>query len=352
MKNKKSIYETHQKLIDEEWDYEKNNELGLDPRKITYGSDKKAWWICKQGHKWEATINNRHNGKGCPYCYGRKVCKNDSLAIKFPKILEEWNYKKNIKLDPYSTAPYSSKKIWWICKKKHEWKARVFSRSSGCGCPYCSGRQAADDNCFLKTHPEPCKEWDYLKNGILTPKNVNRGSHKKVWWKCNEGHEWETTVHNRGQGNGCPKCAIKRRCGKNNCNYNPNLTDKDREDRRLLPEYQFWVKNVFKKDNYICQKCNNRGGDLNAHHLMGYDKYVELRFNIDNGITLCKICHDNFHNIYGRGDNTLQQFKEHIININNELLILPIFEKLKILEEYIFHNNIQPIDDHLVNCRI
>ena len=53
-----------------EWDYEKNGEL--KPEDFTCGSDKKVWWKCEKGHEWQATINNRNNGTGCPICYKEK----------------------------------------------------------------------------------------------------------------------------------------------------------------------------------------------------------------------------------------------------------------------------------------
>jgi len=54
-----------------------------------------------------------------------------------------------------------------------------------------------------------------------------------------------------------------------------------------------WRKSVFKRDNYTCQQCNKRGGDLNAHHLFSVTKFPELKLNINNGITFCENCHLN-----------------------------------------------------------
>ena len=62
---------------------------------------------------------------------------------------------------------------------------------------------------FLR--PEIAIEWHSTKNGKLTAKDVSCGSGKKVWWKCTEDHEWETSVNNRNRGRGCPICAINNR---------------------------------------------------------------------------------------------------------------------------------------------
>ena len=56
-------------LLASEWDYEKNG--SLFPNTVTFGSDKKVWWICEKGHSYQATIANRYYGKNCPYCCGQ-----------------------------------------------------------------------------------------------------------------------------------------------------------------------------------------------------------------------------------------------------------------------------------------
>ena len=121
-----------------EWDWEKNNKLGFYPDKITCGSGKKAWWKCGKGHEWEAIIDNRNNGIGCPYCSGRYAIKGENdLQTVNPDVAKEWNYEKNNGLTPMDIMPNSGKKVWWKCDKGHEWQATVASRNYGTGCPIC-----------------------------------------------------------------------------------------------------------------------------------------------------------------------------------------------------------------------
>jgi len=77
-------------------------------------------------------------------------------------------------------------------------------------------------------------------------------------------------------------------------------------------EYRLWREAVFARDNFTCQKCGQKNIYLNAHHIKNYAQYPELRFAIDNGITLCKICHKAFHDLYGRRKNTKEQIQEFL----------------------------------------
>lgn len=103
----------------------------------------------------------------------------------------------------------------------------------------------------------------------------------------------------------------KPRCGPENPNYNPGKTDEEREFGRIIPGYKEWVRAVYERDGYTCQRCgDDRGGNLNAHHLDGYNWCKERRVDVSNGVTLCEVCHTEFHRIYGFHDNTKEQFRE------------------------------------------
>lgn len=193
-----------------EWDWTKNNELGINPYELTHGSKVKAWWVCIQGHKWQSTINHRTNGRKCPYCSGHKILSGfNDLATNNPILTEEWNYEKNGDLLPAMVSSSSHKKIWWICNKNHEWQETVAARSnSNYGCPYCSGhRILVGFNDLATTHPQLTSEWNTDKNKKLTPFNVSFGSNIKVWWKCRKGHEWQASITSRTSAHcGCPVC--------------------------------------------------------------------------------------------------------------------------------------------------
>ena len=77
--------------------------------------------------------------------------------------------------------------------------------------------------------------------------------------------------------------------------YIESFPPDDIERDRNLPEYKQWRLSVFERDDYTCQKCNCRGEKLNAHHIKGFARFPELRYEISNGITLCVGCHKMEH---------------------------------------------------------
>lgn len=197
--------------VAKEWNYERNG--NLKPENFTAKSSKKVWWKCGKGHEWQATIADRNNGRGCPYCAGQKVLigVNDLLTIN-PALVAEWNHVKNGNLKPEHFTANSKKQVWWICDKGHEWQATICNRNKDRGCPYCAGRKIyVGFNDLHTVNPNLAAEWNYSKNGNLAPHDFTAKSSKKVWWKCSEGHEWQAIIASRNSGRGCPKCAGKKR---------------------------------------------------------------------------------------------------------------------------------------------
>lgn len=115
--------------------------------------------------------------------------------------------------------------------------------------------------------------------------------------------------------------------GVNNSKYNPTITDEERIIGRKYQEYDVFIRKVLIRDNYTCQCCGHKNTDLEIHHLNGYNWYIEGRVDVKNGITLCQKCHYSFHSIYGRGNNTKEQFEEwygKTVELNNDdILVLP-----------------------------
>ena len=183
----------------------------LMPHGIAPSSRRKIWWRCGQGHEWEAAPFSLIQGARCPYCSGMKAIPGETdLATRFPELASQWHPLKNGELLSTEVGQGCMKKVWWRCELGHEYEAYVFSRVQGTGCPYCAGKKALPGfNDLATLFPNLAREWHPTLNGELTPQQITKGSHKKVWWQCGEGHVWNTAVFARAKknGTGCPVCT-------------------------------------------------------------------------------------------------------------------------------------------------
>jgi len=106
---------------------------------------------------------------------------------------------------------------------------------------------------------------------------------------------------------------VKISCTKQNINiddFNGFKQDENTRFRKLFNS--LGLHNAcFKLYDFTCQKCNTRGGNLNAHHIVPWYKDSTLRFTIDNLICLCQRCHYQFHSINGK-DSSLELVKTFI----------------------------------------
>ena len=207
-----NLLNTHPEIATE-WSIEKN--IGILPENITKGVIKKYWWKCpkKESHFYQASPNNRTRGKGCPFCSGKSVNDSNNLLSLRPDLILEWNYDKNIEINPKDITIGSQKTVWWKCNKgvDHEWQAKISMRTrknNPSGCPICSNQKTVLSNSLGTVFPDLTKQWNIEKNGSLSPFDVNNGSGKRVWWKCPKGedHEWQASIRDRKNGNGCPIC--------------------------------------------------------------------------------------------------------------------------------------------------
>lgn len=123
-------------------------------------------------------------------------------------------------------------------------------------------------------------------------------SKKKNYWGkrriiCSECKKsfiaWKYEINRKYCSKKCLGIANgKRMSGNKNWNWKGGISP------RVLNtvEYKNWRKEVFKRDNFICQNCGyDKGKILNAHHIKSWNKNPELRFDVNNGITLCVNCH-------------------------------------------------------------
>jgi hypothetical protein len=92
------------------------------------------------------------------------------------------------------------------------------------------------------------------------------------------------------------KLKMKGRTGVLSPRWKGGITPLNIKIRNSL-EMREWRKKVFQRDGYICVDCGvkGNGNNLNAHHIKSFSSYPKLRFDINNGITLCIPCHKKIH---------------------------------------------------------
>jgi hypothetical protein len=190
----------------------------LKPSEVTSGSQKRVWWRCSKfpEHEWEAVINSRNKGSGCPYCSNTKLLVGyNDLGTLHPSIAKLWHPSKNGITRPSDVIGASGKKFWFQCPEnnQHYWQSspnRLVTQ--GAGCPICSNRKLASGQNDLATlNPALSQEWAEDLNGIGASV-VHAGSHSVYWWRCSmqPSHLWQTSPQKRKQGQGCPYCSNKR----------------------------------------------------------------------------------------------------------------------------------------------
>jgi len=174
---------------------------GWDPSLVSSGSGQILPWKCGLGHRWNAMVNNRAKGRGCPICAGKRVL----IGFNDLKTLHRELANEAVGWDPTSVRPGSNKSFRWRCQLGHEWDTKVIDRVKGHSCPVCVGKTVlAGFNDLATTHPDLAQEafgWD--------PTTVNAGSNPKVLWRCDLGHDWRASAHSRTGFNktGCPVCV-------------------------------------------------------------------------------------------------------------------------------------------------
>src|SRR5690606_4838553 len=82
--------------------------------------------------------------------------------------------------------------------------------------------------------------------------------------------------------------------GKYHWNYKGGISAENHIIRNST-NIKIWRAKVFERDDFTCKHCHTIGGILHAHHIKFFADYPQLRFDVSNGITLCKNCHINEH---------------------------------------------------------
>lgn len=168
---------------------------------------------------------------------------------------------------------------------------------------------------------------------LLVIEKTDKRQHGKIVYKClcDCGNIIEVASIYLRSGNtkscGClqkdkasdhMKKVNKATIGENHPRWRGGITAKRSKDM-ATEQYKNWRESVFQRDCYICQACGQYGGRLVAHHIWAYSRYPDKRYDTNNGATLCRSCHYEYHKKYGKTNFLPQSFDEFIADKAREL---------------------------------
>lgn len=286
------------------------------PEDISCGANRKMWFDCPCGihpaHQFyisNVSRNPEHNAS-CPYC--------KSVGYLYPKIFDIWSDKND--KTPYDFTPGSECEVWVKCHNGiHEDMKRKICNivKRDFMCPQCNPHYMVFEDLTGQTF------------GRLTVvcRDVNTTDSKTRWLcKCSCQDDSNNIVlksvlasHLKsGKIQSCGCLHAESISGKNNWAWKGGISP-ERVKLRQSAEYYTWRNSVGTRDGITCQCCGKKTKKVEAHHLFSFIQYESLRYDVDNGICLCRECHNarepgSFHNIYGTHNNTPDQLRDYVLN--------------------------------------
>ena len=196
------------------WDTQRNQQAA-DNTLVTYIHEgSKQNWICDKGHMWNDYISAMIKHPVCPVCTNRKIIIGiNDISVYNPRLYQELHKKHKNAKELSTIFPNSSKKLTWICPQGHgEYQQAMSKRTAGSGCPVCAGNTCVSGvNDCATLFPKLAQEWDYVKNGDISPTDVSaKNAQKKYWWLCPQGHSYDMSPSHRAVGLNCPYCSGRR----------------------------------------------------------------------------------------------------------------------------------------------
>ena len=238
------------------------------------------------------------------------------------KLKEEdvmkWFLEHNSKLIKFIRR---DEKIYYVCSKcggdaEYLNFSMLRRRNSNCLCRKCIMLGFSEKR---KLPINLVKQWFLERNSELM--SEYRGIDSEFLYrcvKCGEGVKGYSFYNFRRRDSKCwcRRCINISNLRDGSPNWNPNKTDEERKkDRHSLSGYKIWVQKVLRRDNYLCQISEEKN-NLTIHHLYSWGDFPEKRFLIENGVTVTKEVHIDFHMRYGYGKNTPDQFREFMESYN------------------------------------
>lgn len=294
---------------------------------------------CEYCGKEHSVIESEYNKNKHHFC--SKICYDKWQKDNTPKGEDNIHYKREkVECDncgkEFEVIQSRTKHEHHFCSRscQGEWRSKnligennpSYNREQ-CKCDYCGKtiylteynlNRSEHHFCSIECHGK----WDSEnKNGENHP-NWQGGKIQIKCDYCGENISVNKYKESNSEHHFCSiECKAKWQSenirGESHPSWNPNLTEEDRDNWRNIEGYKDFIKTVLRRDNYTCQLSGQIGGNLVVHHLNGYNWYKEGRIDPNNAIALSEELHKLFHKLYGKGNNTKDQFEEFKIRYNN-----------------------------------
>lgn len=160
-------------------------------------------------------------------------------------------------------------------------------------------------------------------NRLMVIKKADR-LHNHIAWKCKCDCGKEVNVITASLINGNTKSCgclalekVQAMRGPKHPNWNHDLSKEQREYDNLYrrswnPEFIEWSYKIKEKDSFKCRKCLKNSKFLESHHILAWLDYPEHRYDLKNGVCLCRTCHREFHKKYGKRHFTQGNLEEFL----------------------------------------
>jgi hypothetical protein len=230
------------------------------------------------------------------------ACKSCARGSKFKNLVGMEFGRWKVIAENYDST---RNRVLWLCRcncgKEKSVTSNILTsgKSRSCGC------LNYEKQCSLKI------DLTNRRYGRLTV--IKRGIKRAHWvCKCDCGNIVEIYSPSlySGASISCGCFRSEGLSGENSIFWKNGAT-KQRNRKKDYNALSRWARHVKKRDNYECQCCLSKKL-LHAHHILDFGSYPEFRFKEDNGITLCKICHENFHKEFSSKKNDRTQLLEFL----------------------------------------
>ena len=280
----------HNKLTKDEVDkYCQSNDIRFIDDEYVSNAFKHRWYCNKCCRTVTQRLDKIKRANGTLKCCSRtlaSVNKAYSIAEKFNLIFHRESFIN------------ATGVTMWTCPLHGTFDYPLsFSNNLAVNSSICS--QCRTEHLDSKLHKDILKLKEIVPNVTFIDSRRYKSSVISYKWKC-EIHNYETTSRYylilRNKRLKC--CSLKSRSGANHHNWNPSISDEKRIAKRHYSKSFNWSKKVRARDKWACVLCGDDKKSV-AHHLYSYMAHPEHRYDVNNGVTLCRFHHVDFHKKYG-----------------------------------------------------